>query len=224
MRAHLAGDVYGFLPYWEMDADILPSLDWNGLSTLALFSVNANPDGSLITTAAGYRAIESDLGRQVVSTATSRGVHTEITFTTFGVAKNAAFFTNANAQAATIAALRALVADVGAGGVDVDAELIRDANFAAYATFCARLRVALRLDNPAATVTVATNGNGSGAKMAKVALAAGADRAFLMGYSYRSAAARRAVSRRSIGAAGLRRWTSSRRSTPTRRPASRWAG
>lgn len=187
MRTHLAGDVYGFLPSWEMDADILASLDWNALSTLALFAVDANPDGSLITTHPGYRAIESDLGRQLIATATSRGVHTEITFTTFGVAHNAAFFASAPAQATAIAALRALVADVGAGGVDVDAELIQGTYFPAYATFCANLRAALRQDNPTATVTVATNGATSGAKMAKAALAAGADRAFLMGYSYRSA-------------------------------------
>ncbi len=44
----------------------------------------------------------------------------------------------------------------------------------------------LRLQDPAARVTVATNGARSGATMARMALSAGADRAFMMGYAYRS--------------------------------------
>jgi hypothetical protein len=47
------------------------------------------------------------------------------------------------------------------------------------------VKEALLVDNPLARVTVATNGNLSGARMARAALEAGADRAFLMGYAYR---------------------------------------
>ncbi len=186
MSGHLTGDVYGYLPYWEMDKDIEPYLDWNALSTIALFSVGARTNGTLVTTAPGYTAITSALGRRIIATARSRGVRPEIVFTSFGLTKNTAFFTTQAAQAQTIAALRSLVAAVGARGVNVDVELLAGAQFPAYADFCRRLLAALRLDDPTATVTVATNANTSGARMAKAAIAAGADRAFMMGYAYRS--------------------------------------
>ncbi len=186
MSAHLSGDVYGYLPYWEMDSSIEASLDWNALSVISLFSVSQDSAGALDETTAGYKAITSARGRRIAATARARGVRVEITFTTFGNAKNAAFFGSATDQAATIAGLRALVADVGADGVDVDAELIAGTWFSAYGSFVGNLRAALRKDNPAATVSVATNGNTSGARMAKAAVDNGADRVFLMGYAYRS--------------------------------------
>jgi spore germination protein YaaH len=186
MSAHLSGDVYGYLPYWEMDSRIEASLDWNALSVISLFSVTQDSTGALDKTTAGWKAITSARGRRIAATAREHGVRVEITFTTFGNARNAAFFGSAAEQAATIAGLRALVADVGADGVNVDAELIAGTWFPAYGSFVGNLRAALRKDNPAATVSVATNGNTSGARMAKAAVDNGADRVFLMGYAYRS--------------------------------------
>ncbi len=187
MSAHLSGDVYGYLPYWEMDATIEAYLDWNALSVISLFSVGAGSTGALDGTGPGYRAITSAQGRRIIATAEAHGVRTEITFTSFGASKNATFFGSAPAQAQAIADLRALVKDLGAGGVNVDVELIAGTWFPAYAAFVGNLRAALRTDNPSATVSVATNGNTSGAQMAKAATDAGADRVFMMGYGYRSA-------------------------------------
>jgi spore germination protein YaaH len=186
MSEHLSGDVYGYLPYWEMDGAIEPYLDWNALSWIALFSVGAGRDGSLLTTLPGYEAIASAQSRRIIATATSRGVRAEIVFSSFGLAKNAAFFADPAAQARTIGELRALVTQVGARGVNVDVESLSGTLFPAYATFCGRLRQALQKDDPTSTVTAATNGNLSGARMAKAALDVGVDRAFLMGYAYRS--------------------------------------
>ncbi|MDR3544405.1 MAG: hypothetical protein P4L30_01385, partial [Candidatus Limnocylindrales bacterium] len=166
MSAHLSGDVYGYLPYWEMDSRIEASLDWNALSVISLFSVTQDSTGALDKTTAGWRAITSARGRRIAATAREHGVRVEITFTTFGNARNAAFFGSTAEQAATIAGLRALVANVGADGVNVDAELIAGTWFPAYGSFVGNLRAALRKDNPAATISVATNGNTSGARMA----------------------------------------------------------
>jgi spore germination protein YaaH len=187
MSAHLSGDVYGYLPYWEMDAGIKDSLDWNALSAISLYSVTQGSTGALNRTAAGYVAITSDRGRRIAATARVRGVRVELTFTSFGSDKNAAFFGSASAQTTTIAELRALVANVGADGVNVDVELIAGTWFPAYGAFVGGLRAALQADNPKASVSVATNGSTSGARMAKTAVDNGADRVFLMGYSYRSA-------------------------------------
>jgi hypothetical protein len=187
MSRHLSGDVYGYLPYWEMSSATLDYLDWNALSAISLFSVTWTGSGGLDRSQPGYGAITGSIGRQVIAAARARGVRVELCFTTFGYDKNATFFGDPARRATAIAQLRALVAATGAGGVNVDAELIKGIWFDEYGAFLADLRAALRADNPSATVSVATNANNSGAQMAKRAADAGADRIFIMGYAYRSA-------------------------------------
>jgi spore germination protein YaaH len=187
MSRHLSGDVYGYLPYWEMSSAVLDYLDYDALSVISLFSVTWTGSGTLARTESGYKAIVGTIGRSVVAAAKSRGVRVELCFTTFGYTKNENLFGSPARQATAIAELRALVRDLGLQGVNVDAELIKGVWFDEYATFLANLRAALRADNPTATVSVATNANTSGAQMAKRAADAGADRIFIMGYAYRSA-------------------------------------
>jgi hypothetical protein len=185
MSAHLSGDVYGYLPYWEMSSETLAYLDWNALSALSLFSVTWTGGGTLDTMQPGFRAIGGPLGREVVAAAKARGVRVELCLTSFGYDRNATFFGDAARQAQAISELRALVLELGVDGVNVDVELIHGTWFDEYGVFLANLRAALQIDNPAASVSVATNANNSGARMAKVAADAGVDRIFVMGYAYR---------------------------------------
>jgi len=46
-------EVYGFIPYWEMDEGIAKHVAGTDLSTIALFSVTARKDGSINTPARG---------------------------------------------------------------------------------------------------------------------------------------------------------------------------
>jgi hypothetical protein len=186
MSDHLSGDVYGYLPYWEMTGEILDYLDWNALSAISLFSVTWTGSGTLDRSQAGYRAITGSLGRSVIDAARARGVRVELCFTSFGYDKNATFFGDPARQAAAVAELRAFAAEIGAEGVNVDVELIKSTWFDEYAVFLGNLRAALRADNPTATVSVATNANNSGAQMARRAADAGVDRIFIMGYAYRT--------------------------------------
>jgi spore germination protein YaaH len=186
MSGHLSGDVYGYLPYWEMSDATLDYLDWNALSAISLFSVTWTGTGTLDRTQPGYRAITGSIGEAVIAAAKARGVRVELCFTSFVTARNATFFGDPARQAVAIAELRALVADIGAEGVNVDVEGLAGTWFDAYGAFLANLRAALRADNPTATVSVATNANNSGARMAKQAADASADRIFIMGYAYRS--------------------------------------
>ena len=111
----------------------------------------------------------------------------------------------------------------GRGRVNLDVERLSNASFPAYGAFIGRLRKAVVARIPAGRVTVATNGAGSGALMAATAIANGADRAFLMGYSYRSSGSARSArnrrwsSRMAIG-------TSPRRSPSTSAAACRSIG
>lgn len=185
----MTAEVMGYLPYWELDDATLSRLDYARLTTIAFFSVGMDKDGHLDRTAAGYTALMSERATAVIDAAHAAGVRTIVSFTSFGAEKNAAFFANAAAQATFVAEAAELVASRGLDGADFDVELLSGTYFGAYAATAGALAAQLRTVNPIAFSTVATNANVSGAKMASRALAAGVDRAFLMGYNYRSAGA-----------------------------------
>src|SRR5262245_59942877 len=67
-------ELYGFLPYWEMDnagiADHVASLP---LTTLALFSVTHTGRGVLNEKAHGYSLVTGDVGRGLIAAAHQRG-------------------------------------------------------------------------------------------------------------------------------------------------------
>jgi len=178
-------EVYGFVPYWEMDATIADHLAATDLTTIGLFSVTHRKNGSLSTGENGYKRITGPIGRRILADAHERGARTELVYTSFGAAKNDAFFTNSDARDRTIGELVALAGDLGVDGINVDVEQLGIQHIPAYGEFVGRLRAALREANPSAQVSVATTANQRGAAMALAASLAGADRIFMMGYDYR---------------------------------------
>jgi spore germination protein len=177
-------EVYGFVPYWEMDDGIAAHLAKTELTTLGLFSVTHKKSGALATAETGYRRITADRGRRLIAEAHDRSLRVELVYTTFGAAKNEAFFTDPAAQDRTIEELVALAGDLGVDGINVDAEQVLAAQVLPYGDFVGRLREALRAIRPDAQVSVATTSGPGGAAMALAASVAGADRIFLMGYDY----------------------------------------
>jgi GH18 family chitinase len=177
-------EVYGFVPYWEMDSGIAAHLADTDLTTLALFSVTHHTDGRMSTTQTGYDRITGELGRQLVSEAHERGTRVELVYTSFGEEKNRAFYGNDVAQQHWIDVLVAFVDEHDFDGINVDVEALPADLVPAYGVWVGRLREALRARLPEAQVSVATQANQRGAAMAAVAVAAGADRVFLMGYDY----------------------------------------
>lgn len=184
---HLSAEVVGYLPYWEMKAATFADIDLTKVSSIVLFSIGWDGAGHLVTDAPGYRAITRSDTTAFVAAAKAAGVRVLLSFTSFGATKNAAFFASPTARANLVREAAAFVTARGLDGADLDVELISGTYFDAYAATAGALRTALRKTNPNALVTVATNGNVSGARMAAKAIAAGADRAFLMGYAYRTA-------------------------------------
>jgi spore germination protein YaaH len=178
-------EVYGFVPYWEMDAGIAAHLAATDLSTVGLFSVTHNRDGSLATGENGFRRITGDVGSAILAGARERGVRTELVYTSFGEKKNGRFFTEPDARARAITELVALATELGVNGINVDVELLGAIHVQAYGEFVGQLREALRAAIPDAQVSVATTANVRGAAMAGAAARAGADRIFMMGYDYR---------------------------------------
>jgi spore germination protein YaaH len=178
-------EVYGFVPYWEMDATIADHLAATDLTTIGLFSVTHRKNGSLSTGENGYKRITGPTGRRIIAEARDRGARTELVYTSFGTAKNDAFFTNPDARDRTVGELVALAGDLGVDGINVDVEQLGIEHIPAYGEFVGRLRTALREANPKGQVSVATTANQRGAAMALAASLAGADRIFMMGYDYR---------------------------------------
>ena len=179
-------EIYGFLPYWEMDEAIAAHLQQAPLTTLGLFSVTHAGNGTLRTTQPGYRRITGELGRRLIREAQARDQRVELVYTSFGLARNQKLFSREALQDEVIDGLVALVGDLGLDGVTVDVEGLDPLQVPAYGAFVGRLRAALVAADPGDRVTVSTSANTTGAAMAGAAVAAGVDRVFLMGYDYRT--------------------------------------
>jgi spore germination protein YaaH len=177
-------EVFGFVPYWEMNGDIAADVAKTDLSTLALFSVTNTKTGALDTKQLGYKRITGDIGAQLIREAKARGTKVQLVFSSLGTARNDRLFGSVPIQDVTIAAVAALAKSVGVDGVNVDVEQLRADLVAPYGAFVGRLRDALRTAIPGGSVSVATTSGLTGAAMALAAVQAGADRIFLMGYDY----------------------------------------
>jgi spore germination protein YaaH len=177
-------EVYGFVPYWEMDAGIAEHVAASDLSTVALFSVTHRSSGRMQENQNGFKRITGDVGQRLIREAHDRGTRVEIVYTNFGEEKNRAFYANPEAQARWIDELVAFAESEGFDGINVDVEGLPADLVPAYGAWVGRLRDALRERIPDAQVSVATPAGQRGAAMAAAASVAGADRVFLMGYDY----------------------------------------
>jgi spore germination protein YaaH len=184
---HRPTEVFGFLPYWSM-ADWTDSyLRYDLLTTIAFFGIGVRQNGTLITSGAGYDAFMSPRAATIIEHAHAAGVRVVITFESFGASKNKKFLAKAAYRATFVAEATAFVAAHGLDGLNLDVEGLDGADRPAFGLLVGDLAGSIHAANPAAEVSVATNANVSGARMAKMALDVGADRSFLMGYAYRVA-------------------------------------
>lgn len=180
-------ELYGFVPYWEMDDTIAADVEATPLSTVALFSVTNNARGAINTTQTGYGRITGDVGAAIIAAAHRHGTRVDLVYTSFGAAKNTWFFGNVALEDATIASLVALVGQLGIDGINVDVEDMDVSLVPEYGAFVGRLRAALVAADAGDRLTVSTQAGQAGAMMAAAAVTGGADRVFLMGYDYRTA-------------------------------------
>ena len=177
-------EVYGYVPYWEMDGGIVDHLAATDLTTVALFSVTHRSDGDMASDLNGFKRITGDVGRAMIASAHDRGTRVELVYSSFGEDKNRGFYRNDDAQTRWIEVLVEFAAEHGFDGINVDVELLPADLVPAYGAWVGRLREALRERIPDGQVSVATQANQRGAAMAAAAVLAGADRIFLMGYDY----------------------------------------
>jgi spore germination protein YaaH len=177
-------EVFGFVPYWEMNDDIAEHVATTPLTTLALFSVTHTKTGKIDTGQTGYKRITGPIGKQLIREAHDRGVAVQLVYTSFGTARNKRLLGSLKIQDATIDGLVELADRIGADGINVDIERLAVGLVPAYGAFVGRLREALRAIDPDGVVSASTGAGRTGAAMALAASTAGADRIFLMGYDY----------------------------------------
>ncbi len=180
-------EVYGFVPYWEIDDTIASHLRSTEVTTVALFSVTHTAKGEIATALNGYRAIAGPIGQRMIADAHAAKRRVDVTWTSFGRAKNDRLFASESLQDKVIAALVRTREELDVDGIAVDVEEIDPTDIPAYGAFVGRLRTALRAADAGVTVTVATGAGPQGAALALAATLADADRIFLMGYDYRTA-------------------------------------
>lgn len=180
-------EIFGFVPYWEMNASLATHVAGTPLTTLVLFSVTNKANGAVNTNAPGYARIASDVGRSLIRVGHRHGMDVQVAFTSFGTARNTRLFTKPDRQTAVIESLVALTDELGVDGVNVDVEGLDPALVPAYGQFVGALHAALQAGGAERQVSVATTANLLGATMARAAVDAGAERVFMMAYDYRTA-------------------------------------
>ncbi len=181
-------DLYGYLPYWEMNATIAAYLDQVPVTTLALFSVSAGLDGGIRHNDIGYKRITGPIGQGIIADAHARGQHVELVFTSFGAGLNASLLGSSAAAVShrgrAVQELVALAVGLRVDGVNVDVEEASGDVGAGYTAFMTDLHAGLTAAIPGATLSAATGISHDGALLAADALSSGANRIFLMGYNY----------------------------------------
>ena len=180
-------ELYGFVPYWEMDDTIAAHLATTPLTTVALFSVSNTSKGAINRSQNGYKRITSQVGGAMIAAAHQRGTRVELVFTSFGASRNTKFFADAALQTATVNSLVALVGMLAIDGVNVDVEGLDIALAPAFGSFVGQLRAAIVAADAGDTVSIAAGAGPTGAAMSVAAVANGVDRVFLMGYDDRTA-------------------------------------
>jgi Glycosyl hydrolases family 18 len=85
-------ELYGFLPYWQMNGTVATYLRSAPLTTVALFSVTARRNGSLNTGTTAYKRISGGIGRRLTDEAHALDRRVDLVFTSFGTDRNAQFF------------------------------------------------------------------------------------------------------------------------------------
>src|SRR5205807_5941301 len=144
----LKKQVFGFLPYWMLNASNLQWMRYDLVSTIAYFGVAARSDGSLATTSTGWNGWNSTAMTGVINAAHRKGDRVVLTVTM--MAWDSA---SANAQATLLGSstyrtrlvsnIVAAVRSRSADGVNLDFEPLATSLRSQYTAFVRQLKAAL---------------------------------------------------------------------------------
>jgi len=202
--ATLRREVFGFLPYWELPT-AAGRLDLRVLSTVAYFSVGADPNGSLLkrnadgSTAVGWAGWRSRRMTDFIARAHREGAKVVLTVSVFAwttsQARTQRSILASPARRARLA--RQIAAEIqqrGADGVNLDFEPLVRGMEGEYVAFVRTLRRELDRRARGYQLTFDTTGIIGNYPIERLTARGAADAVFVMGYDYRGARSERAGS------------------------------
>ena len=196
----LTREVYGYLPYWALDASLRQYLRYDLVSTIAYFSVGAQADGTLLKSGTGWSGWASSNMTDVINRAHAHGVgvHLTVTMMAWGGDYSAmtTLLTSAPNRARLAADIAATVAARNADGVNLDFEPVPNSLEAQYTTFVREVKAALLASGAGSYLTVAATGGAAawdeGYDLVGLTAPGAADAIMVMGYDFSWAGSTRA--------------------------------
>lgn len=185
--APLSKEVYGYLPYWRIDATTVDRIQYELVSTIAIFGLGIKADGNLDTAWVGYQEYIGDDVAAITNAAHDRGVRVVPTFQMFdsgSLPKMRAFLASTTAQNRFIGQALDLMEARRADGANLDFEPMFNEDAASYLAFVARFRTAMKARFPTAQLVNATSA-GAGKELI-LGLVPLVDRQMIMTYGYRN--------------------------------------
>ena len=147
-------EIFGYAPYWTLPQS--SGFDVNNLTTLAYFSVDANADGTLNQSGAGWNGYESQDLVNLVNRSHAAGDRVVLTVTCFSQSSLDAITSDPNAPARLSAALIAAVSAKNLDGVNFDFEGEGSGDRNGLTSLITKVSGALHAANPHWQVTMAT--------------------------------------------------------------------
>src|SRR5664280_1692006 len=176
-------EIFGYAPYWTLPQS--SGFDVKDLTTLAYFSVDANADGTIDQSGAGWNGYQSQDLVNLVTRSHTAGDRVVLTVTCFSQSSLDAITSDPNAPARLSAALISLVSAKNLDGVNFDFEGQGSADRHGLTTLITQVSQALHSANPHWQVTMATYASAardSAGFYDVAALAPALDGFFVMGY------------------------------------------
>ncbi len=147
-------EVFGYAPYWTLAQS--SSFNLQDLTTLAYFSVDANPDGTLDQSGAGWNGYESQDLVNLVSSAHAAGDRVVLTVTDFSQGSLDAITSDPSAPARLSSSLISAIEAKNLDGVNFDFEGEGSGDQAGLTSLLTQVSNALHSTNPHWQVTMAT--------------------------------------------------------------------
>jgi len=184
----LRREIYGYLPYWESSA--APTLNYDVLSTVAYFGLDADSAGNLVQSGSGWSGWNSSWMTAVINNAHAHGTRVALSVESFAwtsgeASTQTALLSSQTASQNLITQIVGQVTSRGADGVSLDFEPIAAGQKTNYVNFVRALRAAFDAVQPGYEIVFDATGYVSNYDAANLLAPGAADAVFIMGYGFR---------------------------------------
>jgi hypothetical protein len=155
-----ARENFAFAPYWTLPRS--PSFSLTGLSTLAYFSVDVNPNGTLDESGPGWNGFQSQALADLITRAHAAGERVVLTITDFAQGSLDAITSSPSAPATLSSALIPLLQSKSLDGVNIDFEGDGSRDQTGLTNLVTAVSGALRAADPHWQITMDTYASSAG--------------------------------------------------------------